>query len=91
MPRKSPYKIVLSDNEKNYLQEVARKYTLPHYQVLRAKIILMAAEGFDNKEIGQKLDVPRPKVSKWRKRFFYQRMAGLMDQPRPGRPSHFSP
>jgi transposase len=53
--------------------------------VVRAKIVLLAAEGLENKEIGQRLDMPRPVVSKWRKRFFEERLAGL------GRPTAFSP
>ena len=58
---------------------------------MRAKVILLAAEGLQNKEIGERLDLPRQIVSKWRKRFFEQRLAGLQDRPRRGRPAVFSP
>ena len=58
---------------------------------MRAKIVLLAAEGLDNKEIGERLDMPRPVVSKWRKRFFLERLAGLEDRSRGGRPPAFSP
>lgn len=58
---------------------------------IRAKLILLAAEGLENQEIGQLLDLPREVVSKWRKRFFHQRLAGLEDRPRRGRPSVFPP
>jgi len=91
MPRKSPYQVVLTEEESKSLNQMARKYTSPYYQVLRAKVVLLAALGLENKEIGQRLDLPRQIVSKWRKRFFYERLAGLMDQPRPGRPGHFPP
>jgi hypothetical protein len=37
------------------------------------------------------LDMPRPVVSKWRQRFFHERLAGLEDRPRGGRPSAFPP
>jgi len=59
--------------------------------VIRAKIILYAAQGLRNDEIAAKLDTPRQIVSKWRKRFFQQRLAGLQEQPRGGRPARFSP
>ena len=86
MPRHSPYTIRLSQTEKSALETVARKYTAPYYEVLRAKIILLAAQGRRNDEIAASLSVPRQIVSKWRKRFFEQGSAGLADEPRPGRP-----
>ena len=91
MPRISSYAIVLSPAEESELERIARKYTSPYYHVVRAKIVLMAAQGMDNKSIGEKLSLPRQVVSKWRKRFFEQRLEGLEDLSRPGRPSGFSP
>jgi transposase len=91
MPRKSPYKVLLSVDEKVRLQAIARKYTSQYRDVMRAKIILLAAEGISNKGIGRRLDLPRQIVSKWRKRFFDQRLAGLHERPRRGRPGAFSP
>ena len=91
MPRKSPFKIFLTIDEKLRLQEIARKYTSPYRDVMRAKIVLLSAEGLSNKEIGERLDLPRQIVSKWRKRFFDQRLAGLDERPRRGRTGAFSP
>ncbi len=91
MPRKSPYSIVLSPAEEAELKSISNKYTSPYYQVVRAKAILMAAQGIDNNTIGRRLSLPRQIVSKWRKRFFNERMEGLEDRSRPGRPSGFSP
>ena len=91
MPRESPYKVILTVDEKIRLQAVARKYTSQYRDVMRAKIVLLAAEGFSNKQIGQRLELPRQIVSKWRKRFFDQRLAGLQERPRRGRPGAFSP
>lgn len=88
MPRKSPYIINLTENEHKKLLKTAHKYTSPYYLVMRAKVILLCAQGVQNKEIGEYLDLPRQIVSKWRKRFFYNRMDGLHDQPRKGRPSN---
>jgi transposase len=66
---------------------LARSYTLPHWQVMRAQMVLMAAEGLANCEIAARLRCGRDVVSQWRKRFFEERMAGLKDRPRPGRPT----
>jgi transposase len=82
---------LLDQNEKGQLERIARKYTSPYCEVMRAKIILLAATGLSNKEIGDRLDLPRQIVSKWRKRFFEKRLAGLQEQPRRGRPSAFPP
>jgi transposase len=73
------------------LQRRAAKYTLPYFQVQRAKMILLAAEGFNNDEIAARLDTRREIVGRWRKRFFVDRLQGLEEQARPGRPRTFSP
>jgi hypothetical protein len=91
MPQSSPYTIQLSDAERSVLEAQARKYTSPYYAVLRAKIVLSAAQGRPNDQIAACLSVPRQIVSKWRKRFFEERLAGLEDEPRPGRPPVFPP
>ena len=91
MPRNSPFHIVLTPAEESELLRISRRYTSPYYHVIRARMILMAAEGLDNKTIGEKLDLPRQIVSKWRKRFFELRLEGLEDRSRPGRPSGFPP
>jgi len=91
MPRHSPYTIKLKDAEKTQLETVARKYTSPYYSVIRAKIVLLAAQGRPNDQIADSLSLPRQIVSKWRKRFFEERLAGLEDEPRTGRPPVFPP
>jgi transposase len=91
MPRKSPYNVVLSDVERRKLECIARKYTSQYRDVVRAKIALYAAQGLSNDDIAQRLDMPRQIVSKWRKRFFEERLAGLEERPRRGRPARFSP
>ena len=91
MPQKSPYVVVLTDEEQRVLREIAAKYTSPYYQVVRAKVVLLAAEGLQNSQIAQRLGLPRQIVSKWRKRFSQERLAGLEDRPRRGRPGLFPP
>ena len=91
MPRRSPFTITLTKEEAEILRRRARKYTLPYFQVVRAKMILPAGEGLQNDEIGEELNTPREVVSLWRKRFFHERLKGLEERSRPGRPRVFSP
>jgi DNA-directed RNA polymerase specialized sigma24 family protein len=91
MPRKSPFRIDLKAEERASLEALARRYTSAYRDVIRAKIVLYAAQGLRNDEIAQRLDTPRQVVSKWRKRFFQQGMAGLEELPRLGRPGVFPP
>ena len=91
MPRKSPFNVNLSGEERQTLESMARKYTSPYCDVIRAKIILLANEGLSNDVIASRLDTPRQIVSKWRKRFAFARSPGLEEQPRGGRKARFSP
>lgn len=91
MTRKSPYVLSLTAAERRELESRARRYTLPYRDVVRAKIVLLAAQGLDNDEIAMRLDTRREVVSKWRKRFYLERLPGLEELPRGGRPRAFSP
>jgi transposase len=91
MPRHSPYPVALTGSEKRALEDMARKYTSPYCQVVRAKVILLAAQGLRNDPIATRVSLPRQIVSKWRKRFFEERLDGLENLPRSGRPPSFSP
>jgi transposase len=91
LSRSSPFRIVLTSEEQAKLETRARKYTSPYRDVIRAKIVLLAAQGLSNDVIASRLDTPRQIVSKWRKRFALARLPGLEEQPRGGRPALFSP
>lgn len=52
------YIIELSDQEREVLEAQACRYTLPYRDVVRAKIVLMAAAGLDNDQIAARLDTP---------------------------------
>jgi len=86
VPRRSPYQIRLTDSQRAALESLARSYTLPYWQVIRAQMILLAADGLRNDEIAAKLNCRREVVSQWRKRFFEHGVEGLEDRPRRGRP-----
>jgi hypothetical protein len=89
--RSTPYRIVLSVEQQRELARRAAAYSDPWRDVVRAKAILLAAEGLSNATIGERLCVSRQSVSEWRKRFFDEGVAGLEERPRPGRPRVFSP
>ena len=91
MPRRSPFTIRLTEAERGTLGQQARRYTSPYWEVVRARVVLLAADGLGNDEIARRLDMPRQVVSKWRKRFFEEGRAGLADRPRGGRPAAFPP
>ena len=91
MPRKSPFVLRLTRHERRHLEAMARRYTSSYRDVIRAKIVLYAAGGLSNDEIAARLDTPRQVVSKWRKRFFEERLRGLEERSRVGRPTRFSP
>jgi Winged helix-turn helix len=91
MSRNSPFLIKLTDEEARMLRQRTRQYTLPYYQVLRAQMILLAAQGLRNNEIAARLNTRREVISLWRKRFFYERLKGLDERSRPGRPRAFPP
>jgi len=86
MPRMSPYVVQLTKAEQEALAARVRMYTSPYRDVIRAKIVLLAAQGLANDVIATRLDTPRQIVSKWRKRFWTERLPGLDEQPRGGRP-----
>jgi putative transposase len=76
----------LTVDECTQLKSLAASRSLPHALGCRAKGVLWSAEGQTNTEIAQRLGWARVTVGKWRQRFLQQRMAGLYDELRPGRP-----
>ena len=87
----SPFGIILSVEERRELERRARCYTASYAEVVRAKIVLLAAQGLANVEIAARCDTSVQVVHRWRKRFFDKRLKGLEDAARSGRPRVFSP
>lgn len=90
VPR-SPFVIELSDTDRSALEARRRAYTAPHHEVVRSRIVLMAADGLENVVIADRLGVNVRTVSLWRKRFFEHGLAGLAEGKRSGRPRAFPP
>jgi transposase len=78
--------LVLSDDERSQLQAWARRPKSAQALALRSRIVLAAADGGGNTEVAGRLGISRLTVGKWRARFVADRLDGLLDEPRPGRP-----
>jgi transposase len=78
--------IVLTADERSTLESWVRSGTTEHRLVERAQVVLLAAAGTGSRAIGRELGCARGVVSKWRLRFARERLAGLADAPRSGKP-----
>ena len=87
--RRPTASIRLSDEEVSTLQEWARRGKSEHRLVERARIILLANEARTNEQIARQLHTRTARVSKWRQRFGAQRLAGLGDAARSGKPAKY--
>jgi transposase-like protein len=91
MAGRSPYGIVLSEAERAELEHRAACYSRPFREVQRAKLVLYAAAGLTNVEIAARLGMAAEVVGRWRRRFHEERLTGLSDRKRAGRPRRFPP
>jgi len=78
--------LVLSAEEQAQVSALAASRSLPHALVARAQLVLWAAQGESNSAIAGRLGWSMPTVGKWRRRFVEQRVSGLHDELRAGRP-----
>jgi transposase len=90
MPVISPHLIVLTDGRRRLLLARARRVSGEHRDVLRARIVLAAADGAANAAIARDLAITVDTVRKWRRRFCKHGLDGLRDLPRTGRPRAFA-
>jgi transposase len=91
MPNNSPFVIALTTLEESVLRARARSSRSAHRDVIRAQVVLAAAEGTDNTAIAADLGLHVDTVRKWRGRFAAGGLPGLDDLPRSGRPRVFAP
>lgn len=76
----------LSSQGREQVTAISRSRTLPHSLVLRARIVLLAADGLSNTVIAERLKLSLPTVGRWRQRFLDRGIQGLYDELRPGGP-----
>lgn len=91
MPLPPAPPLQLRPGDKERLQATVRKRTSPQQAVLRARIILLCAEGMAHRQIKRTLNTTVDTILLWRGRYKQQGLDGLKDRPRPGRPPAFSP
>lgn len=82
--------LILSDAERETLQNWARRPKSAQALALRARMILRCAEGRTNTQVAEQVQVRIATVGKWRQRFVERRLDGLLDEPRPGAPRKVS-
>ncbi|HEY7050764.1 MAG TPA: IS630 family transposase, partial [Mycobacterium sp.] len=76
----------LRDGDRKRLTSWTRSSTVRAGLAQRARIVLLAADGVSNTEIAARVGVSRQTVVSWRARYSRSGIAGLSDEPRPGRP-----
>ena len=87
MDRGRPLKpLEISGSTREELESLSRSLSLAAGLVSRAKIVLLCADGFDNKAVAEEVGTSRQTVGKWRERFRTQGLMGLYDERRPGKP-----
>lgn len=82
--------VIVTREEREQLESIARSRALPHGLVRRARIVLDSADGIGASELSHRLGVSRPTISLWRKRWREAGLAGLHTELRPGRPRSIS-
>ena len=78
--------IKLTAEERGELERLARGRKVWRSLADRAQVVLLAAEGLTNVQVGNALDLTDQTARKWRNRFAEHRLDGLSDEPRSGRP-----
>lgn len=78
--------VLLSADERSFLEAQVRRHKAARSLSDRRRMILLCAEGLQSKEVGAQLGVHEHTVGKWRRRFVRDRIEGLTDEYRPGRP-----
>lgn len=90
MARTKAHPIVLPPEEREVLERTVRSRTVAHRTAQRARLLLLAAEGATDAQVARQVGVGVATVQRWRSRFTAERLAGLEDRPRRGRPPRYT-
>jgi transposase len=82
--------LLLTNEERETLRTWTRQPKCPQALALRARIILLCADGLSNTDAAAALHVTIQTVGKWRQRFLSKHLDGLLDEPRAGTPRRLS-
>jgi len=86
MPGPAAPSVELTDDERAQLTTWTRRAKSANALAVRSRIVLAAADGLGNTAVAAKVGVEVGTARRWRVRFLAQRLEGLLDEPRPGRP-----
>src|ERR1700687_5332507 len=78
--------LILSADERAYLERQVRRHRVARSLSERCRVILRCADGVPSKSVARELGIHEHTVGKWRRRFLTDRLDGLRDETRPGRP-----
>jgi transposase len=78
--------LILSGEERDYLERQVRRRRASRSLSERCRIILRCADGISSKVVAAELGMHEHTVGKWRRRFLRDRVEGLLDEARAGRP-----
>src|SRR5271170_2193719 len=78
--------LILSSDERAYLERQVRRHRVARSLSERCRVILRCADGLPSKTVADELGLHEHTVGKWRRRFVTDRVEGLLDEARPGRP-----
>lgn len=96
MPGLEPEPVILSKSERQELEQLIRKHTVSQQIALRARIILLADQGLNHRQIGRELNISRDTARTWRRRWLassekeMSSIDRLQDEPRSGKPAKFT-
>jgi putative transposase len=76
--------LVLTEEERQELQQMTQSRTLPAGDVMRSRMVLLLADGVAYQKIQDLLDTTAPTIARWKRRFLKHRIAGLMEELHPG-------
>src|SRR5271157_2652740 len=76
--------LVLTEQERDELQQMTQSRTLPAGDVMRSRMIQLLADGVAYRKIQDLLNTTAPTIARWKRRFIEKRIAGLVEEPHHG-------
>src|SRR6202035_2013377 len=76
--------LVLTEEERQELEQMTQSRTLPAGDVMRSRMVLLLADRVSYQKIQTLLDTTAPTIARWKRRFLQHRIAGLIEELHPG-------